>query len=737
MKLRAFRWPHFWPLLLLFVVCSLYWHRVLDSQTVLLPDSLQGFAPFGSQARAPWNILQWDALAQYFPWRTFAARELHQGRIPLWNPHQFAGTPFLANGQSAVFYPLSWPFWTMDVARAFGVSAWIHSLLAAFSTYFLCQNWKLSRAASLLAAIAFTFCGFLTFWISLPTLANTASWLPLLILLFERATVSRALTEHVLTERATAQRFADAHARNSESVIPGGAKNLASAKFSAPLETTNLESGDSSEHSHSFQNSNRVLDGPKKMRQSALFGGDFCAFVAALACAFLAGHPQIFFYCLVALGLRALTLPFSQWKRALGVGIIALLLTLGLCAIQILPTLELARLGHRAGQSASASGWDFVAKNALQIDNLSSLFEPFSFALSTDENKGYVGLGVLLLSFAAVALTIFRLSRREKTDAQSAEIQSVEAQSSTRIRARGFVFALVLALFGVFYALASPLSKAFYFGVPGLSQMGGVGRALCLWSLGAALLAAFGLDAARARWKTPVLPLVALLVVGAELFAASWNTQPTSARAQIYPETRLTQFLQSATKNGARVLFWTPRRSWLTGEILALESARSGAPVTARQHPEGVLPPNGATVFGINDVNGYDSLSSGAFRQFLIQNEGSDVSPPLNGNMVLLNNFGSPALDILNVRFVVVPQDMTVPPARAVFAGDGCVVFERNRVLDISAQKSGRDFFPGWTNDKYNPSSFRLGSWFSLISLGFLSVLIGCEIASWRARSRN
>src|SRR4028118_2353358 len=102
--------PHTVPLLVLLALNLLFWIRVLATGHVLLPgDFLRGFAPYGNDPQAPWNILQWDSLGQYYPWRFFAAQQLSQGLIPLWNPHQFSGTPFVANGQSAVFYPLGFP----------------------------------------------------------------------------------------------------------------------------------------------------------------------------------------------------------------------------------------------------------------------------------------------------------------------------------------------------------------------------------------------------------------------------------------------------------------------------------------------------------------------------------------------------------------------------------------------------------------------------------------------------
>ena len=79
---RFYRWPHAVPLLAFFALALLYWSRVLIGGQVLLPgDFLRGFAPFGNDPQAPWNILQWDALGQYFPWRHFSAEELRAGKI--------------------------------------------------------------------------------------------------------------------------------------------------------------------------------------------------------------------------------------------------------------------------------------------------------------------------------------------------------------------------------------------------------------------------------------------------------------------------------------------------------------------------------------------------------------------------------------------------------------------------------------------------------------------------------
>ena len=42
-----------------------------------------------------------------YPNYHFAAEYLHQGIIPLWNPYLYSGTPFAADVQSGLFYPLN------------------------------------------------------------------------------------------------------------------------------------------------------------------------------------------------------------------------------------------------------------------------------------------------------------------------------------------------------------------------------------------------------------------------------------------------------------------------------------------------------------------------------------------------------------------------------------------------------------------------------------------------------
>jgi hypothetical protein len=99
-----------------------------------------------------------DARTQWYPWRVHAAEALREGRLPLWNPYVLCGTPFLANFQSAVFYPPNLLHCVFGVATAAKIIIALHLWLSGVFTWMLCRLLGAGRWASLAGGIAFAFC---------------------------------------------------------------------------------------------------------------------------------------------------------------------------------------------------------------------------------------------------------------------------------------------------------------------------------------------------------------------------------------------------------------------------------------------------------------------------------------------------------------------------------------------------------------------------------------------------
>ncbi len=77
-----------------------------------------------------------DLISQFIPWRRFALGELTEGRFPWWNPYIFCGTPFAANIQTSLFYPLNLlHILVRDPERFFSLSIVLHHILAGAGMY--------------------------------------------------------------------------------------------------------------------------------------------------------------------------------------------------------------------------------------------------------------------------------------------------------------------------------------------------------------------------------------------------------------------------------------------------------------------------------------------------------------------------------------------------------------------------------------------------------------------------
>ena len=75
-----------------------------------------------------------DFVDYYLPNAEYAGARLAAGELPLWNPHQSAGAPFLATLQVGALYPPNWLHAVLPVQTAFVVLAALHLALAVVFT---------------------------------------------------------------------------------------------------------------------------------------------------------------------------------------------------------------------------------------------------------------------------------------------------------------------------------------------------------------------------------------------------------------------------------------------------------------------------------------------------------------------------------------------------------------------------------------------------------------------------
>ena len=132
------------------------------------------------------NFLITDPVRQQYPWRELAISIEKTLHVSLWNPYNAAGAPLVGNFQSAVFYPLNFLFFLLPFSLGWSLLIVIQPLLGGLFLYYYLVHMRLSKWASILGAITFSFSGFSIAWLEWNTIGHVAMWLPLILLSIDK-----------------------------------------------------------------------------------------------------------------------------------------------------------------------------------------------------------------------------------------------------------------------------------------------------------------------------------------------------------------------------------------------------------------------------------------------------------------------------------------------------------------------------------------------------------------------
>ncbi len=558
----------------------------------------------------------WDGVAQFAVWRLFLGEWLAQGWWPLWNPYQLGGYPLYANAQSAFLYPPNWLFAVLK-AHGFALTAALHLWWAGAGCLLLLRP-RCGRAAATLGGAVFMLSSWMVTWQYLPTLPATASWLPWVCL---------AVVAYM--------RF------------PSG-------------------------------------------RTASLLG------LSAAMC-LLAGHLQIAVYVLLT-GMGAGLVMAWRLRCDLKSRLLWLpaVLVIASCvsAPQIVPTLDRSQRAHRT-QGDLQQGWPAYQDSAMRAWQFGTLWYPDLFghpaapSLETPGVSTWFGRGNMAESACWVGLCALALALYGAVAARGAAL---------------WLGGLTAALCGLLLAGGTPLAGVLYFGIPGFGYTGSPARALVLWAFGASVLTALGahkalcsrsrklvFSAAAVAFSALVVPASVLQVVGLD---ALWIDTVMALAPALAPALGLLILMTAAamimhkrrfiagalllavpvlellswdvTYNPPADSAWLERPEALTASLAEL--APPGFRVLALQErwsigrpPAAVLPPNLATLYGYDDLQGYDSLMPRSAKRLLETVNRRDPAPLENGNMMLGWTADAPRLRASGVRAVLSLRPLTEP----------------------------------------------------------------------------
>ncbi|HKA06435.1 MAG TPA: hypothetical protein VKD71_04205, partial [Gemmataceae bacterium] len=141
-----------------------------------------------------------DVLAEHLPAKFFLVRSLREtGELPLWNPEQFAGSPFVHDIQVGLFYPPHLPLYFISEPAVGPYLSWLvfgHVVLAGWLMYAYARHAGLGELPAFVAG-----CGYMLaprwlmhLFLAGHTVTIGICWLPLVVLCVERAIERRRWT---------------------------------------------------------------------------------------------------------------------------------------------------------------------------------------------------------------------------------------------------------------------------------------------------------------------------------------------------------------------------------------------------------------------------------------------------------------------------------------------------------------------------------------------------------------
>lgn len=670
-----------------FLIILFFWPFFLKGLLPIPSDTLVGlyhpwrdtYATEYSRGLPYKNFLITDPVRQQIPWRMLAVDSLKKGKIPLWNPYSFAGTPLLANHQSAVFYPLNLLFFILPFPFAWSLLVALQPLLAGLFTYWLLRHWKIGKLPALLGGLVFAFSGFSVAWLEWGTVGHSALWLPLVLLAVDKMCA----------------------AFSSDSKFP-----ISNFKF---------------------------LISPQ-LRWGLIL-------ICSLTFSLFAGHLQTTFY-LVIFSVIYLFWRLSQQKiKGLKVLLLFFIFYLSffiLSSVQWLPTLKFILLSAReADLSWPSPGWflpwrhlvqflapdffgnpatlnywgewnygEFVgyigvvplslavwgiwanqgdkggmsdkgdrARRRLTFFLTASIIVFLSFALPTPWAKLPFLLKVPFLGTAQptrllfivdfclallAALGLDRLSRRRKKAGETGLIRVIGVFGIIFAALWGFVLLAPRFWPGAEWLANLPVARRNLI-LPTLiwGAWGGVGVLGELLKKKPLITKCLPLTKNRnfdQKWgRLPVMLSAVFLLTVFDLFRFGWKFTPFTDQRWLYPSTRAIEFLQKDP------------------EIFRIMA-------TDRR----LLPPNVSSVYGLQTLDGYDPLYLQRFAELLAASERHepDIASPFGFNRIITpQNYLSPIIDLANVKYVLSLQDEVSPKLEKIYQEGETRIYQNSAFL--------------------------------------------------------
>jgi len=122
-----------------------------------------------------------------FPLAHYQRECFWRAQLPLWNPYNNCGVPFLAQWNTMPLYPPALIYLLLPLEWSLSFFSLLHLFWAGLGMYCLARRWTGHRLAAAVAGLIFAFNGLSLNLLMWPSHMATLSWMPWVVLTVERA----------------------------------------------------------------------------------------------------------------------------------------------------------------------------------------------------------------------------------------------------------------------------------------------------------------------------------------------------------------------------------------------------------------------------------------------------------------------------------------------------------------------------------------------------------------------
>ncbi len=155
------------------------------------------FGLFGKVIISGESLWGSDLLLQFYPWKRFLYDAVTiDGSLPFWNPYLFSGTPYIANIQASMFYPLGFLYYLLPTGQAYLYSTILHAIMGMVFMYRFMRSLDCSMSGAFLSGFIFMFNGYFMAHLYAGHLSFVQNyiWIPLIFLFLAKFAKTRRWT---------------------------------------------------------------------------------------------------------------------------------------------------------------------------------------------------------------------------------------------------------------------------------------------------------------------------------------------------------------------------------------------------------------------------------------------------------------------------------------------------------------------------------------------------------------